>query len=56
MHCWQLPGNIEVGHLKPLVTGLALAEVLDLLFNERDPHLTSCPKTGATSPEPLETS
>ena len=33
-----------VGHLKPLVTGLALCEVLDLLVNEQDPHLTKCPK------------
>ena len=33
-----------VGHLKPVVIGLALAEVLDLVVNEQDPHLTCCPK------------
>ena len=39
----------EAGHLKPLVTGLALAEALDPLVNGQDPHLTICPKTGSTS-------
>ena len=32
-----------IGHLESLVTGLALAEVLDLLVSEQNPHLTSCP-------------
>ncbi len=37
-------GEIVVGHQKYLVTGLALAKVLDLLVNEKDPYLTSRPK------------
>ena len=41
-------GGIIVGHLKPLETGLALAEVLDLLVNEQDPNLTGCPKKPGT--------
>ena len=34
-----------VNRLKTMETGLALAKVLDLLVNEQDPPLTSCPKT-----------
>ena len=33
-----------VGRQKSLVKEIALAEALDLLVNEQDPHLTSCPK------------
>ena len=31
------------GHQEPLATGLALVEVLALLVDEQDHHLTSCP-------------
>ena len=36
-------GAIMVGHLKPLGTGLALAEALDMLVNERYSRLTGFP-------------
>ena len=42
-------GNPMVGHQNPLLTEIALAEVLDRLINEQDTHLTSCTKTGSTS-------
>ena len=42
-------GRLIVGHLKPLVIGSTLAKVLDLLVNDQDPHLTSCPQFGLRS-------
>ena len=35
-----------VSRLKTLVTGLALAEVLDLLVNKQGRRLTNCPTDG----------
>ncbi len=42
--CRQLEVTIMGGHQEPLMSGVALAVVLDLSVNEQDDRLTSCPK------------